>query len=101
MNDRGLDGLFAQVREETPEGAGAAERFLTWHRVNGAEVEASAAPVLLAPVPARPRSGWWPALLAGAAVLTGVLVTRPLLPGADLPATAAYDAYQGALGEGW
>lgn len=101
MNDRELDSLFAQAREETPEDAGAADRFLMWHRANEAGVGASAAPALPAPAPHRHRSARWPALLASAAVLAGLLVTRPLLPGTELPTSVAYDAYQGALGEGW
>lgn len=96
MNDRELDRLFAQAREETPADTGAADRFLARWRAEGA------AP---APAPtARLHRSWphrnWPALLACAAVLTGTLVLRP--PAAPaLPASAAYDAYQGALGEGW
>lgn len=97
MNDRELDQLFAQAREETPADAGAAERFLTRWR---AEQEAEE---LLAATGPPPRSGknrtWdWPALLACAAVLTGALVLRPA---PALPASAAYDAYRGTLGEGW
>ncbi|MBB5236124.1 hypothetical protein [Deinococcus budaensis] len=96
MNDRELDDLFAQAREETPADAGAADRFLSRWR-------AGAVPPTPAPRPrlarGQPTRGW-PALLACAAVLTGALVLRP--PAAPaLPASAAYDAYQGALGEGW
>lgn len=46
----------------------------------------------------RSRTARWPALLAVAAVLTGALVLRPAPP---LPPSAAYDAYEGTLGEGW
>jgi len=95
MNDAELDRLFARAREETPADAGAADRFLEWHRVNLAETAPAALPTQ---PPIRHRSGWWPALLACAAVLTGVLVTRPA---PALPASAAYDAYQGVLGDGW
>lgn len=96
MNDRELDRLLARAREETPADAGAADRFLTRWRVE------TATP--LPPPGPRLSRGWpprnWPALLACAAVLTGALVLRP--PAAPaLPASAAYDAYQGALGEGW
>ncbi|GAA5535049.1 hypothetical protein [Deinococcus aluminii] len=94
MDDLELDTLLARAREETPADAGAAERFLAWHRAVQV-AEGGAAPT---PVPARHRAVWWPALFAGAAVLTGALLLRP--PDA-LPASAAYDAYQGALGEGW
>ncbi|GAA5514196.1 hypothetical protein Dcar01_02950 [Deinococcus carri] len=90
MNDAELDTLLAHARKETPADAGAADRFLAWHR---AEQAGTALP---SPAP-RSRARWWPALL-GAAVLTGALVLRPA---PDLPASAAYDAYQGALGEGW
>lgn len=90
MNDRELDRLFAQVREETPADAGAADRFLTRHRAEGVEV--AVRPL----IPARPAR--WPLLFACAGLLTGVLVLRPA---PALPASAAYDAYQAALGEGW
>ncbi|WP_019587988.1 hypothetical protein [Deinococcus apachensis] len=89
MNDHELDTLFAQARLETPADAGAAERFLAWHR-------SEAAP----DVPLRPhsRSVRWPLLLGCAALLTGAFVLRPA---PTLPASAAYDAYQAALGDGW
>lgn len=89
MDERELDALLARVREETPADAGAAERFLAWHRAGQGEI---------APPAAQARAVFWPALLAGAAVLTGVLVLRPA---PALPASAAYDAYQSSLGEGW
>lgn len=94
MNDRDLDAFFEQAREETPADAGAAERFLTRHR---AELEEGQGRPLGLP-PARSRAARWPTLLACGAVLTGVLVLRPA---PALPASAAYAAYQGALGEGW
>ncbi|SMB96239.1 hypothetical protein [Deinococcus hopiensis] len=96
MNERELDELFGRVREETPADAGAAERFLAWHRANLAEVPGASPP--LRPLPAARRAVWWPALLASAAVLTGALMVRP---SPELPTSAAYDAYQGVLGEGW
>lgn len=83
MTDDDLDFLFAQARVQTPADAGAAERFLARHR---------------AALPPR-RTHPWPPLLAAAAVLAGVLVGRPAAPA--LPASAAYDVYQGTLGEGW
>lgn len=89
MDERELDALLARVREETPADAGAAERFLAWHRAEQGTT---------APPAARTRTTFWPTLLACAAVLTGVLMLRPA---PALPASAAYDAYQGALGEGW
>lgn len=96
MNDQELDTLFAQARAETPDDAGAADRFLARHRATLAAEQVQAPPA--------PRArAWWPALLAGAAVLTGALVLRPTPgPGASLlPASAAYDVYEGVLGEGW
>ncbi|MEF2279943.1 hypothetical protein V3W47_16740 [Deinococcus sp. YIM 134068] len=89
MNDRELDALFARARKETAEDAGAAERFLAWHR---GTLAAEPLP------PRRARTLRWPALLAAAAVLTGAFVLRPVPP---LPSSAAYDAYAGTLGEGW
>lgn len=89
MNDGELDALFARAREETAQDAGAAERFLAWHR---GTLAADKAP------PPRARTWRWPALLAAAAALTGALVLRPVPP---LPSSAAYDAYAGTLGEGW
>ncbi|ABF46564.1 hypothetical protein [Deinococcus geothermalis] len=89
MDERELDALLARVREETPADAGAAERFLAWHRAEQG---------MTAPLAARARATFWPTLLACAAVLAGVLMLRPA---PALPASAAYDAYQGALGEGW
>lgn len=84
MTDDDLDLLFAQARAETPADAGAADRFLARHRA--------------AMTPTARRAPLWPSLLAAAAVLAGVLVLRPA---PALPASAAYDVYQGALGEGW
>lgn len=84
MTDDDLDFLFAQARAETPADAGAADRFLARHRA------------ALQP-PAR-RAPLWPPLLAAAALFAGLLVLRPA---PALPASAAYDVYQGTLGEGW
>lgn len=92
MNDHELDTLFAQVRQETPEDAGAAERFLARHRAKGAEVS----PAILPRRPAHPLR--WPLLVGCAVLLTGAFVLRPA---PALPASAAYDAYQAALGDGW
>lgn len=86
MTDDDLDFLFAQARVQTPADAGAAERFLARHRAT------------LAPPPRRAPL-WPPLLAAAAAVLAAVLVGRPAAPA--LPASAAYDVYQGTLGEGW
>lgn len=86
MNDHDLDTLFARVREVTPEDAGAADRFLARHP---AKREVISSPARL------PR---WPLLAACAALLAGVIVTRPA---PALPASAAYDAYQAAQGEDW
>lgn len=87
MNDAELDALFAGAREETGADAGAADRFLARRRAQRQP-----------PPPTRARL--WPALLASAAVLTGALLLRPPAPDL-LPASAAYDAYRGSLGEGW
>lgn len=95
MNDRELDRLFAQAREATPEDAGAADRFLTRWRTGTVEAQ-PLAPTVPSPQSRKPWN--WPALLACAAVLTGALVLRPA---PALPASAAYDAYHGTLGEGW
>ena len=84
MTDDDLDLLFAQARAETPADIGAADRFLARHRAT-------------MPPPVR-RAPLWPPLLAAAAVLAGVLVLRHA---PTLPASAAYDVYQGTLGEGW
>lgn len=84
MNDSDLDVLFAQARAETPADTGAADHFLTCHRATLASTPRRALP--------------WPPLLVAAAVLAGVLVLRPA---PTLPASAAYDVYQGTLGEGW
>ena len=55
------------------------------------------------PLWVRPRipAKWLAAALASAAVIAGVGVLRPSLAPGDLPASAAYAAYQDALGEGW
>lgn len=82
MTDAELDDLFAQARKVTPDDNGAADRFLMgWTQPH-----------------ARKRPVRWPPLLAAAAVLGGLLVLRPA---PELPASAAYDAYQSAWGEGW
>ncbi|MCP2015294.1 hypothetical protein L1280_002455 [Deinococcus sp. HSC-46F16] len=84
MTDADLDFLLAQARAETSADTGAADRFLARHRA--------------ALLPPARRTPLWPPLLAVAAVLAGVLVLRPT---PALPASAAYDVYQGTLGEGW
>ncbi|PNY81309.1 hypothetical protein [Deinococcus koreensis] len=89
MNERELDELFAGARTETEADRGAAERFLSGHRQRVAQQRSQTRTV---------RAGWISALLASAAVVTGLLALRP--DGA-LPSSAAYDAYQSALGEGW
>lgn len=85
MHDHELDDLFAQARALTPADEGAAGRFLAGHRQRRAHRR-------------QLRAGWVSALLASAAVVTGLLVTHPDTP---LPASAAYDAYQSAAGDGW
>lgn len=85
MTDHELDTAFAQARALTPEDHGAAARFLTGHRQRQAHRRTV-------------RAGWMSAVLASAAVVTGLLVTRP---DAALPASVAYDAYQSAAGDGW
>ncbi|PTA68848.1 hypothetical protein [Deinococcus arcticus] len=79
-----LDTLLTQARTLSPDDEGAAERFLARFRA--------------APRPAPKRAAWWPTLLASAAVVVGLLALRPA---PALPASAAYDAYQSAWGEGW
>ena len=61
LTDPQLDDLFARVRQPGPEDAGAAERFLGRR--------ALAEP--------RPRPAVWPAVLAAAALMGGLLVLRP------------------------
>ncbi|GGM13569.1 hypothetical protein [Deinococcus aerophilus] len=90
MNDHDLDTLLARARAETPADAGAAERFLGGAALRDERARAARARHL--------RAGWVPALLASAAVVAGVSVLRP--PPA-LPASAAYEAYQSAWGDGW
>ena len=85
MNDHELDTLFAQARTPTPADRGAAARFLAGHRQRQAHRRTV-------------RAGWMAAVLASAAVMTGVLVSRPDV---TLPASAAYDAYRSAAGDGW
>ena len=93
MNEHELDDLFAGARAETDADRGAAARFLSGHRERLAQEQmrqqAQTRTV---------RAGWVSALLASAAVVTGLLVLRP---DAALPSSAAYEAYQSALGEGW
>ena len=81
-----LDGLLAQARVLSAQDCGAAERFLTGHRARQAQAR-------------RRQTGWLSALLASAAVVAGLSVLRPAA--SDLPSSAAYDAYQGALGSEW
>lgn len=89
MNEHELDDLFAAARVETQADKGAAERFLVGHRERVAEQRSQTRTV---------RAGWVSALLASAAVVTGLLALRP---DGSLPSSAAYEAYQSALGEGW
>ena len=89
MNEHGLDELFASARAETEADRGAAERFLSGHRGRLAGQKSQTRTV---------RAGWASALLASAAVVTGLLALRPDM---SLPSSAAYEAYQSALGEGW
>ncbi|MFC4640494.1 hypothetical protein [Deinococcus hohokamensis] len=81
-----LDALFAAARELSADDWGAPERFLRGHRARAAQAR-------------RRQAGWLSALLASAAVVAGLSVLRPASP--DLPSSAAYEAYQGALGDGW
>ncbi|WP_019009753.1 hypothetical protein [Deinococcus aquatilis] len=100
VGDAELDALFAQAREPNEADAGAAERFLAGHRVRVARTQAQ---IQTRPLWVRPRipAKWLAAALASAAVIAGVGVLRPSLAPGDLPASAAYAAYQDALGEGW
>ncbi|GGK31667.1 hypothetical protein GCM10008955_26860 [Deinococcus malanensis] len=84
--DPELDRLFAQARALSTHDSGAAERFLTGHRTRQTQAR-------------RRQTGWLSALLASAAVVAGVSVLRPEAP--DLPSSAAYAAYQDALGSEW
>ena len=84
--DPELDRLFAQARALSAQDSGAAERFLTGHRERQSQAR-------------RRQTGWLSALLASAAVVAGVSVLRPAAP--ELPSSAAYAAYQDALGEDW
>lgn len=100
-SDAELDALFAGARAPNEDDAGAAERFLVGHRMRLMQAQA------VAPPPSRPLwaahgtpAKWIAAALASAAVIAGVSVLRPAMP-SDLPASAAYAAYQDALGEGW
>lgn len=93
ITDDQLDDLFAGARTPDAADLGAAERFL------------SRRPDIRPPLsPARPRRSW-PAALALAAAISGVLLLRPTtvseLPSTELPSTAAYDAYASALGSDW
>ena len=85
MNDHDLDTLFARARAPTPADSGAAERFLSGHHQRQSRGHTL-------------RAGWARALLASAAVVAGLTV---LWPATDLPASAAYQAYQSAWGDGW
>lgn len=93
MNEHGLDELFAAARAETEADRGAAERFLSGHRGRLAQEERQQRAQTRTV-----RAGWISALLASAAVVTGLLALRP---DGSLPSSAAYDTYQSALGEGW
>lgn len=91
MNDHELNDLFASARTETDVDRGAAARFLSGHRQRLAQEQVQAQTRTV-------RAGWISALLASAAMVTGLLVLRP---DTALPASAAYDAYQSAAGDGW
>lgn len=90
LPDHELDALLAQARALTAEDHGAAARFLTGHRARQVAARQRHARTL--------RAGWVSAALASAAVVAGLTVLRPA---PALPSSAAYDAYQSALGEGW
>lgn len=85
MNDHDLDQLFAQARAETSADAKAAERFLRGHRARQQYRR-------------QVRAGWVSALLASAAVVTGLVVLRPT---PELPTSTAYQSYESAMGDGW
>jgi hypothetical protein len=84
----GLDGLFAQARQLSPEDLGAADRFLATRRVARKGQQRHALRL------------WASAALGLAAALGGLTLLRPISP-AELPSSAAYSVYQSALGEGW
>lgn len=86
-SDQELDRLFAQARTATAADLGAAERFLAGHRSRQRHQR-------------QVRASWVSALLASAAVITGVVVLRPASDPV-LPTSAAYEAYQNNLGDGW
>lgn len=89
LTDQALDQLFAQARAQGQAEAGAAERFLVGHRARQRHMR-------------QVRAGWVSALLASAAMVTGLMVLRPASSGPNtLPSSAAYQVYEGALGEGW
>jgi hypothetical protein len=83
--DADLDALFTQVREPGGDADGAADRVLAAHRARQGHAR-------------HVRAGWVSALLASAAVLTGVAVLKPA---PVLPSSAAYAAYESAVGDGW
>lgn len=85
MNDHELDTLFAQARAPAPADRGAAERFLSGHRARRSRRRGL-------------RAGTLATLLASAAAVAGLTVLRPA---PELPASAAYGAYQNAWGDGW
>jgi hypothetical protein len=84
----GLDSLFAQARQPTPEDLGAAERFLAGRQAANKVGQRHALRL------------WASAALGLAAALGGLTLLRPVSP-AELPSSAAYSVYQSALGEGW
>lgn len=85
MNEHELDTLFAQARAPTEQDHGAAARFLAGHRARRTHAR-------------HVRAGWLSALLASAAVLGGFAALRTPT---ELPSSAAYQAYESALGDGW
>ncbi|MFC4455378.1 hypothetical protein [Deinococcus sonorensis] len=82
-SDADLEAMFVRARTLGREDLTAADRFLAGHRARAR----------------RRRAGGLSVLLAAAAVAS-VIALRPSAP-ADLPSSAAYAAYQGALGTGW
>ncbi len=96
LTDQQLDEFLTEVRRPDAADLGAAERFLNRQALASAAVPLAALPAS----PARRRSAW-PAWLAAAALIGGVVWLRPGAPAAPLPSSAAYAAYTSALGSEW